>query len=304
MPRRSLAALVGCGALFGLSYVLVRLAVVSFGPIGTTAIRTLLGGVSLLAVAVARRQAPRVRQGWRFLALGVVSAAVPFSLISASMLTLDAGTAAVLNATAPMFALAIGALRGRRWPARGQQAGLLVAVAGVIVVTAERGLGVAGTRGALGVLAGLAGAAVFAYGGFYAADRFAGVPPVSVAAGQQLAASVLLLPAMLLVPAPGPVRAAALGDVLILGLLGSGAAYLLFYSLIDWEGPVWTANVNLLVPCFGVLWGWLLLGEAVPPLSLVGMAVTVAGLALILRAPRATAGPAGEAPTGPTQVLE
>jgi drug/metabolite transporter (DMT)-like permease len=281
--RGSVAALAGCGALFGLSYVLVRIAVVALGPVATTAARTVLGGTCLLLVARHGRQTPRLRHGWRYLALGLVSAAVPFSLISASLLTLNAGTAAVLNASSPMFALAIDSVRRRRWPARGQQVGLVVAMCGVVFVTAERGLRLSGSAAIAGVVAGLAGAGVFAYGGFFAADRFPGVPALSVAAGQQLAAGAILTPAILAVPPAGPLTARVVADVAVLGLLGSGAAYLLFYWLIGREGPVWTANVNLLVPCFGVLWGRVLLGERVPPLSLIGMAVTVAGLMLILR---------------------
>jgi drug/metabolite transporter (DMT)-like permease len=288
--RRSVAALAACGALFGLSYVLVRIAVVALGPVATTAVRTVLGGTSLLLVARHNNQAPRLRHGWRYLALGLVSAAVPFSLISASMLTLNAGTAAVLNTTSPMFALTIDSVRRRRWPVRGQQLGLVVATGGVVFVMAERGLRLSGPGAVAGVLAGLAGAAVFAYGGFFAADRFPGVPPLSVAAGQQLAAGAILTPAVLAVPPAGPLTPSVLIDVAVLGLLGSGAAYLLFYWLIDREGPLWTANVNLLVPCFGVLWGWVLVGEPVPPLSLLGMVVTVAGLTLILRSPPRASG--------------
>jgi drug/metabolite transporter (DMT)-like permease len=280
--RGSVAALAGCGALFGLSYVLVRIAVVALGPVATTAARTVLGGTCLLLVARHGNQTPRLRHGRRYLALGLVSAAVPVSLISASLLTLNAGTAAVLNATSPMFALAIDSVRRRRRPARRQQVGLVVAMCGVVFVTAERGMRLSGPAAIAGVLAGLAGAGVFAYGGFFAADRFPGVPALSVAAGQQLAAGAILTPAILAVPPAGPLTARVVADVAVLGLLGSGAAYLLFYWLIGREGPVWTANVNLLVPCFGVLWGRVALGERVPPLSLIGMAVTVAGLMLIL----------------------
>ena len=87
----------------------------------------------------------------------------------------------------------------------------------------------------VGVVAGLAGAAVFAYGGFVAAARFPDAAPLSVAAGQQLAACVVLLPVATLVPPSGRVATAVLGDLALLGVLGSGLACLLFYWLIGRE---------------------------------------------------------------------
>ncbi|GAB3836779.1 DMT family transporter [Dactylosporangium cerinum] len=271
------AGLFACGALFGLSYVLVRDVVPATGPVGVTVVRTLIGGTALLLAARAAGQRPQWRRWRAYLLLGALSAAVPFSLISLSMLTLNAGTAAVLNASSPLFALAFA---GRR-PTGRQAAGLVLAICGVAVAMASRGLHL-GDGGVLGVLAGLAGAAVFAYGGFFAARQFPDEPPAVLAAGQQLAACLLLTPALLVLP----VRAAPTGGLVlrlaVLGLAGSALAYLLFYRLVAAEGPARAANVNLLVPLFGVLWGWALLSEPIPPVSVAGMAATVAGLFLVL----------------------
>ncbi|MET7396876.1 DMT family transporter [Dactylosporangium sp. NPDC005572] len=272
------AGLFACGALFGLSYVLVRDVVPATGPVGVTVVRTLIGGTALLLAARAAGQRPQWRRWRAYLVLGALSAALPFSLISLSMLSLDAGTAAVLNASSPLFALAFA---GRR-PTAGQLAGLALAIAGVAVAMASRGLHL-GDGGALGVPAGLAGAAVFAYGGFYAARRFPGEAPVALAAGQQLAACLLLAPALLVLPVRAEPTGGLVLRLVVLGLAGSAVAYLLFYRLVATEGPARAANVNLLVPLFGVLWGWLLLSEPVPPVSVAGMAATVAGLFLVLR---------------------
>jgi drug/metabolite transporter (DMT)-like permease len=287
MKARSVAALVCCAALFGLSYVLVRLLVPAFGPVGVTAGRTLIGGAALYGLARARRQSlAGPRWPW-YLVLGALSAAIPFSLISLATLRLNAGTSAVLNASSPMFALLIDAVRRRRWPRAGQLVGLLLASLGVVTVMAARGLRLSAAD-LDGILAGLAGAAVFAYAGFFAAHRFAKVPPLAVAAGQQLAGCALLLSVLPLVPPRGPVRLADLALLAVLGLLGSALAYLLFYWLIGQEGPARAANVNLLVPLFGVGWSWALLGEAIPPVSLLGMVATIAGLVLVLRPERPT----------------
>lgn len=271
--------LTACGALFGLSYVLVRDIVGALGPIGVTVGRTLIGGLVLLLVAICRRTPVRVRP--RYLVLGLLSAAVPFSLISLSMLSLNAGTAAVLNASSPMVALLIDSVGRRSWPRLAQLSGLVLASAGVVIVMAVRGLG----GSLLGIVAGLAGAAVFAYAGFYAARHFATTPPLAVAAGQQLAACVLLTPLTVVFAPPGPVSAGTVFRLMLLGVLCSALAYLLFYRLIATVGPALTANVNLLVPMFGVLWGRLLLAEPIPLVSVAGMVLTVAGLALVLHQP-------------------
>jgi drug/metabolite transporter (DMT)-like permease len=279
---RSVVTLLCCGALLGLSYVLVRATLPAVGPFAVTAIRTLIGGLILLLVAQLAGQPVR-RRDWRaYVTLGALSAAIPFSLTSISMLSIDAGSAAVLNTAAPMFALALDSVHQRRWPGAGKVVGLAVATVGVVVVMDARGVHIE-RSGLIGVAFALAGACVFAYAGFFAARKFTTTTPLAVAAGQQLAACVLLLPVVAARPPAGPVDRTVAVRLLVLGVLGGALAYLLFYWLIAHEGPVFTSNVSLLIPVCGVLWGWALLGEALPALSLIGMVFVVAGLALVVR---------------------
>jgi len=83
-------------------------------------------------------------------------------------------------------------------------------------------------------------------------------------------------------PANSHLAPKTIGQLLLLGVLGGAMAYLLFYRLIAMHGPVFTANVNLLIPVWGVLWGWLLLAERIPAISFLGMTLVVGGLALVL----------------------
>ncbi|MBE3015047.1 DMT family transporter [Microbispora sp. NEAU-D428] len=281
MSRRSLAILIGCGAVFGLSFVFVRAAVPYLGPVALSLGRTLIGGVLLLAVVRARGLKRGDVPAWRFALLGVLSAAAPFLLLSIATTRLNAGTTAVVNASSPAFALLIEVTAGRERLSRRRLAGLVTCMAGVALATAPRGLGISGD-GVIGVVTVLLGAFVFAYGGSYAGRGFAGVPPLVVAAGQQLGAAAVLAPLLVLSPPPGPFTVRVAADVVGLGVLGSGLAYLLFYWLIDHEGPVRTASVNLLVPVFGVLWGFLLLGEPLSPVTMVGIGVIVIGLRWVL----------------------
>lgn len=281
MTARSGALLVTCAALFGLSFVFTRSAVGALGPVGVSAARAALGGCLLLAVLLARGERLRGPPPGRFLVLGALSAALPFLLLSLAMTTMNAGTAAVLNSVSPLFALAIEVAAGRDRFTGLKLAGLATGAGGVTLVMAERGLDV-GPGGWAGVPAGLAGAAVFAYGASYAARHFRDTPPLVVATGQQLGAAVLLLPLVVVFPPPGPVTLPVAASVAGLGILGSGVAYLLFYRLIDRMGPARTATVNLLVPISGVLWGLVLLGEPISPLSVLGMAAILVGLRWVL----------------------
>jgi len=287
---RSVLALVACGALLGLSYVLVRATVPTVGPVAVTVVRTSIGGVLLVTIAAVAGQPVRWRAWRAYAALGALSAAIPFTLTSVSMLTIDAGSAAVLNTAGPMFALGLDSLARRRWPTAVGVVGLAIATAGVVVVMWARGVGFE-RSGLVGVGFALAGAWVFAYAGFFAARRFRTAAPLAVAAGQQLAAAILLAPVVALVPPPGPVGRTTAVALAVLGVLGGAAAYLLFYWLIQREGPVFTANVSLLIPVAGVLWGAALLGEPLTPVSLAGMVLVVAGLALVLRGTGESDGP-------------
>ncbi|MEU8380631.1 DMT family transporter [Streptosporangium sp. NPDC048865] len=284
MTARSGALLAVCAALFGLSFVLTRSAVGALGPVGVSAARAALGGCLLLAVVLARGERLRGPPPGRFLVLGALSAALPFLLLSLAMTTMNAGTAAVLNSVSPLFALAVEVAAGRDRFTALKLAGLATGAGGVTLVMAERGLDV-GPGGWAGVLAGLAGAAVFAYGASYAARHFRDTPPLVVATGQQLGAAVLLLPLVAVFPPPGPVTPSVAAVVAGLGILGSGVAYLLFYRLIDRLGPARTATVNLLVPISGVLWGLVLLGEPISPPSVLGMAAILVGLRWVLMRP-------------------
>lgn len=291
MRLRAVATLLSCGVLLGLSYVLVRATLPAVGPFAVTAIRTLIGGAILLLVARLASQPVRLRDWRGYLVLGALSAAIPFTLTSISMLSIDAGSAAVLNTAAPMFALGLDSFARRAWPRPSAVVGLAVATVGVVVVMGARGFHLE-RSGVVGVLFALAGACVFAYAGFFAARRFTMTTPLAVAAGQQLAACALLTPVVIARPPAGVIDRTVAVELLLLGVLGGALAYLLFYRLIAHEGAVFTSNVSLLIPVCGVVWGWILLGESLPAVSLAGMALVVGGLALLLRPPSPVPAPA------------
>jgi drug/metabolite transporter (DMT)-like permease len=283
---RSSGSLMLCALLLGLSYVLIRATLPAVGPFVVTGARTLVGGLTLVAIGARAGQRIHIREWRSYLLLGALSAAIPFTLTSMALVSIDAGSAAVLNTVGPMFAVGLDCVARRRWPGRSTVLGLVTATTGVVLTVNARGVHW-GRSSLVGIGLALAGACVFAYAGFFAARRFAAAQPMAVAAGQQLAASAFLAPlAIIAWPANPRITATLVGQLLMLGVFGGAVAYLLYYRLIATQGPVFTANVSLLVPVCGVLWGWALLSERVPAISLVGMGLVVGGLALVLRPSR------------------
>jgi drug/metabolite transporter (DMT)-like permease len=268
-------------ALWGASFLFIRVAVATLGPVALIEARVLIAGLALLGVVALLRQLPAWSKDWKaYLVLGALSAAVPFTLIAAAELRITASLAAILNATTPLFALLIGAARMREALNARRLCGVLLGVAGVAVLV---GLGPlhfdAGLLAATG--ASLLAALLYAIGGVYAKSRFQSTPPTTVATGQQLAAAaLLLLPSVALPPNREPdvgVGAAVL--VLALGCTSLGFA--LFYRLLARVGPTGALSVTFLVPVFGVAWGALFLGEHITLTTVGGLVIVLGSVALV-----------------------
>lgn len=276
-------------ALWGASFMFIRVAVPALGPVALMEARVLIAGLVLLAIVIALRQQPAWRSDWKgYLVLGALSAAVPFTLIAAAELRITASLAAILNATTPLFTLLIGAARGQEILTPRRFRGVLVGVLGVGVVV---GVGPLHLDASLFIGAGasLLAALLYAIGGVYARTRFATTAPTTVAAGQQLAAAVLLLPLSLVLP---PSRQADLGvgvAVLLLGLACTALGFALFYRIMARLGPTGALSVTFLVPVFGLLWGSMFLDEHLTPGTALGLVIILAGVVLVARVPQRAA---------------
>ena len=281
MRPRDFAGLATLGALWGASFLFIRVAVPALGPFLLVEVRVgVAAAVLSLSVLVARR-VPKIRSRWRsFLLLGFINAAVPFSLISAAEIHLTASLAAILNSTTVMFTAIVAAL----WMGDPLTVRKLVGIIlGIVGVTALVGWDPLPLTGAvlLSVAAMLLASLGYALGGTYAKHSFSGIPPVGMAIGQLTAATTLLLP-LSVVSAPGrtPSLVVAL-CVLALALLSTVAAYLIYFRLITNVGPTSTSTVTLLVPVFGLLFGVLLLDEPFGPGTLVGLVLILSSVVLI-----------------------
>jgi drug/metabolite transporter (DMT)-like permease len=285
MTSRQLAMLLALAALWGASFLFMRVAVPSLGPIVLADARVAVAGLALLAYAVAIGARPALRGRWRdYLLLGSINAALPFSLLAAAELEIEASLAAVLNAMAPMCGAIVGAVWLRRRVTHGAKAGLVLGVAGVALVVGLSPFTI-DLPFALAVLACLAAALAYGVGANIVRVRFAGEPPLAMAIGQQLAAAVVLLPLLPALPVRAAPDAVDVACVLALALGSTGIAYLLYFRLLAELGPTGGMTVIFVVPVFGVLWGALFLGEAIHLSTVLGGAVILLSVWLITRTP-------------------
>jgi len=288
-PRSSLIDLVLLGALWGASFLFMRIGAAEFGALPTAAVRVGIATIFLVPIMLWRGQGPALVQHWKAaLAVGVFNSGLPFVLFSFALLTLHSGLAAVLNATAPMFGALVAWACFSERPNGSRLVGLVIGFVGVAML-ASRTAGVDGLAGAAPQMSAAAlwtiAACLLAclcYGIAANATRryLGGVSPLATATGSQIGATLLLaLPAMWYWPAQMP-SLRAWGALGVLGVASTGIAYILFFRLIETAGPARALTVTFLVPVFAVFYGATLLHEPITQWMLVCAGVIVCGVVL------------------------
>lgn len=278
MTRRDLFDLLLLGAIWGSSFLFMRVAAPEFGPVPLIAVRVGVAA-AFLAIVLARRGGFSEMKG-RMAALGLVGAinsAIPFSLFAFATLSLTAGFAAVLNATVPLFGALVAYVWLKESLSSARVSGLVLGFAGVLILVSGR-LSLAFELPA--ILAGLLAALCYGIAAHYTKKRLSGASPLLIATGSQIGAAVLLLaPAIYFWPARTPSLSAWLFS-LFLGVVCTGLAYILYFRLIARAGAARAIAVTYLIPVFGMGWGWTFLGERVTASMAVGCAVILFGIAM------------------------
>lgn len=280
MSAAAVARLLLLSAIWGGSFILMRVAVPALGPVALMAFRVLLAALFLAAVArLAGSRLAAASHGRHYLILGFFNSALPFLLFGYAALTLPASLLSILNATAPIWSTFIGVvwLRHRLTPKT--LLGLCLGVAGVALLV---GLDQAMLRPGAAIAAAAALGAALCYGiaSLYA-KQARSVEPLANAHGSMWAAALWLLPASFFFPPAALPGSDILLAVVVLGVVCSGVAYLLYFRLIAEIGAAPALTVTFLIPLFGVLWGWLLLDEAIGWHTLAGAFIVIAGTALV-----------------------
>lgn len=279
------ARLFALAAIWGASFLFIRVTAPVLGPAWMAEGRVLIGAVVLLAWFRYTGFDPEWRRHLRFyIAVGVLNSAIPFTLYGFAGMHMSASVMSILNATSPMFGLLLGtALAGERITAR-KVAGIVIGAIGVALV-ARPAEDEASPMFMWAVAACLCASFAYAAAGVLVKKRGAGVPSQGIAVGSQLAAAVMVLPLLPFVPPLAAPSALVLANLLGLGILASGIALLLYFRLMADIGATRALTVTFLVPVFGLLWGMLLLGESLTPAGIAGAVLVLAGTVLVTATP-------------------
>ena len=282
-------ALLVLGAVWGASYLFIGVAVPEFGPLRLMFLRVLIAGLLLLVVArltlrqAGLRETLRLRENWRkYLIVGLLNSALPFTLIAFSELRLSVSLAAILNSTTTLFTALVAAAWGSERLTGRKIMGVLLGVIGVGVLvggaplTLDRGI-------LMAVLASLLAALAYGMGAVYAAKHISSLPAAYASTAQLLAAAVWLVVPAAVAPAirPSPLAVGALAALI---LVSTTFAYLLYFFLLRNVGPTRTASVTFLVPVFGSTWAILFLHEPFSLSMLLGLAIILLSVGLVMGA--------------------
>lgn len=272
-------------AIWGGSFVFLRVVSPALGPIVTADLRVLIAAVALLLYFRIIKLDLRWRQSWRhYGVIGTTNAAVPFSLFAFAALYIPASYSAILNATSPLF----GALFAALWLGEKitiqKGAGFILGIIGVALVT-RVGSGEVGPMALWAMAACLGAAFCYGIGGTYAKAFASGANPKAIAGASQLFASLVLLPLTPLMPPPGPVKLFVAINMIAFALLCSGWAFLLYFRLIADVGPTKALTVTFLMPAFTMLWAALFLGETVTVSMIIGCVLILGGTGVVVVRP-------------------
>lgn len=274
-------------AIWGISFLMIRLAALEFPPIWVGMLRASLGALLLWIVLLIGRYRlpPRKLFPWLFL-VALTNNAIPFSVFAWGEQTVPSSTAAVLNATTPAWTLLLSLAMHRTRASFATIVGVIIGFVGVTTVVYSRATTPEGNAQhgnlALGITVIALGALAYAVATVIAKAKLQGLDPIGLAVTQLTLAAVMLVPVAAAGPRPTAPNLESILAILLLGFAGSGIAYFLYYNLLAHISATHVAAVTYLLPVWGIFWG--LVGhETITPLAYIGVTIVIAGLILMNR---------------------
>ena len=275
------------GAIWGASYMFIKVGVAEIPPFTFVAGRTLIAAIALFIVLRLRGESlPRTRRAWLpLIAMGIFNGVIPYTAITWGETHITSGLAAILTAAVPLFTVILGHFWTRderltAWKAFGVIVGFL-GVAVLFFPELRRGIQIE----FWGQFAIVIASASYAVATLIAHEKLHGVSNIVAATGQLGSAALFMLPLSIAFDTPFALRPSfvASASLLTLALLGTALAYVLYYWLIEHTGATQTSLVTYLLPIAGVTWGALLLHEPFEWQALAGLVLIIAGIGLVNR---------------------
>ena len=250
------------GAIWGASFLFMRIAANDFGAVPLVEVRLASGALVLLPFLWAARGAFPARLWPRIALIGLINSAVPFALFAWAAQRAPAGVGAITNSMAVLFTALVAFLFWGERIGRVRVVALVAGFVGVLVLASAK---TAGASVGWAAAAGTTAAFLYGISGNLIRRQMHGLPPVALAAATLVCASVLLLPLAAWQWPTTPVPVGSWLSAVALGVVCTGTAYAFYFRLLQRIGATRASTVTYLVPLFAIAWAWLLLGE---PLTL------------------------------------
>ncbi|MCO4799499.1 MAG: DMT family transporter [Colwelliaceae bacterium] len=280
MTTRPLIELPLLAAIWGASFLFMKVGGPEFGPVLFMAIRTLIASLLLVVLLILKKQLTFLLDHKKdIFIVGLMNTAIPFVLFGWATLTLTAGSTSVLNATTPMFGAIVAVIWLKDKLNTSAIMGLIIGFIGVYFLMFDK-LNTPNSNVILPMLAVMLASLFYGVSANYTKKYLSNVKPLVLAAGSQLAATIVLLPlSMMFLPKKFP-SIEAINSVVVLGIVCTGFAYIIFFRLISALGPTKAISVTYLIPAFGLFWGAVFLNEMITSTMLFGCGLILFGVAL------------------------
>lgn len=280
MKLSDIGELLLLAALWGGSFLFMRIAAPILGPVWLIELRVLLAGLVLLPVLARVGLLGELRRQLKpLLIVGCLNSAIPFLLLAFASVSLPAGFTSILNGTAPLFGTIVASvwLSEKLTPPR--MAGFVLGFVGVVILVGWKAIETSPDI-LIAIVAALLAALMYAIAAPYIKQNLVGVPSLVVTTGSQLGAALVIIPALpFTVPQQTPAAGVVL-SVLALAILSTAFAYILYFRLIQNIGSTKALTVTYLVPLFAMVWGAIVLKETVTSSMLWGCGLVLLGTAI------------------------
>lgn len=283
MKIKHLILLILLSAIWGSSFIFMRILAPVFGAFGTAGLRLFIAGTVLLIVYKWSTYKINWKRDWKFLAIvGLLNSAIPFSLFSFAALHLPASISVVINTMTPMFGALFAALILNEMLTKQKAMGLLIGAVGVFIVSGSKSIPES-PLALLSIFACIMATACYGFSGALIKKHAKEIESKALAGGSQFFAGLMLLPLVIYQGQSVHVTLNIALLMLVFAIVCSAVAYLIYFYLIKELGPTSALSVTFLMPVFGMVWGYLILNEQMHREMLIGAFIIILGTFLVVK---------------------
>ncbi len=283
MKLINIIQLIVLAAIWGASFIFMRILAPAIGPVKTADFRILIGGLVLVLYFVIKKRDLEWKKNWKvYLIIGVLNAALPFLFYAFAALYIPASYSSILNAMSPVFGVMFAAIWLKEKVTPAKVAGLVAGICGVAFISWKGPVDM--TVSAMFAMAACLGAAMcYALSGVYMKLKAGGINAFYIAACSQLVGGIVIFPFNFTESVDMNLSPFIIGNILVFALLCTSFAFVVYFKLLEDVGPAKSLTVTFLIPVFGIFWGWLFLNEVITLSVITGTVLIISGTVFIVK---------------------